>query len=140
VDFSCFADLALTSPRDFYKEGEGSLIQLVLTPGDKFIPMSNEEIVQYALGQVHDLFPAARELKMTWSNVVKLAQSLYREKPGMDPFRPTQATPIKNFFLAGSYTAQDYIDSMEGATISGKQAAAAILAVADLLQPLVTSV
>jgi zeta-carotene desaturase len=140
VDFSCFADLALTSPRDFYKEGEGSLIQLVLTPGDKFIPMSNEEIVQYALGQVHDLFPAARELKMTWSNVVKLAQSLYREKPGMDPFRPTQATPIKNFFLAGSYTAQDYIDSMEGATISGKQAAAAILAVADLLQPQVTSV
>jgi zeta-carotene desaturase len=140
VDFSCFADLALTSPYDYYKEGEGSLMQMVLTPGDKFIPMTNEEIVQHALNQVLELFPSARELKMTWSSVVKLAQSLYREKPGMDPFRPTQATPIQNFFLAGSYTAQDYIDSMEGATLSGKQAAAAVLAAADILQPLATLV
>jgi zeta-carotene desaturase len=133
ADFSCFADLALTSPADYYREGEGSLLQLVLTPGDRFIAKSNEEIVQHALGQVHELFPSARDLKVTWSSVVKLAQSLYREQPGMDPFRPTQATPIDNFFLAGSYTAQDYIDSMEGATISGNQAAQAILASADKL-------
>jgi zeta-carotene desaturase len=138
VDFSCFADLALTSPYDYYKEGEGSLMQVVLTPGDKFIPMSNEEIVQHTLDQVLELFPSARGLEMTWSSVVKLAQSLYREKPGMDPFRPTQATPIQNFFLAGSYTAQDYIDSMEGATLSGKQAAAAILAAAHNLPSLAT--
>ena len=30
----------------------------------------------------------------------------------MEPFRPPQKTPIDNFFLAGSYTQQDYIDSM----------------------------
>jgi zeta-carotene desaturase len=34
---------------------------------------------------------------------------------------------VPNFFLAGSYTKQDYIDSMEGATMSGRLAAAAIL-------------
>jgi zeta-carotene desaturase len=135
VDFSCFADLALTSPKDYYREGQGSLLQVVLTPGDRFIPMKNEDIAQHALRQVHELFPSAQELQMTWYSVVKLAQSLYREKPGMDPFRPTQATPIDNFFLAGSYTAQDYIDSMEGATLSGQQAAAAILAAAEQLQP-----
>ena len=65
---------------------------------------------------------------MTWYSVVKLAQSLYREAPGMDPYRPNQQTPVPNFFLAGCYTQQDYIDSMEGATISGKQAAKMILA------------
>ncbi|RRT63399.1 hypothetical protein GW17_00025614 [Ensete ventricosum] len=27
ADFSCFADLALTSPEDYYIEGQGSLIQ-----------------------------------------------------------------------------------------------------------------
>ena len=59
--------------------------------------------------------------------MVKLAQSLYREAPGMEPYRPDQRTPIGNFFLAGSYTRQDYIDSMEGATMSGHLAAAAIL-------------
>ena len=128
ADFSCFADLALTSPKDYYQEGQGSLLQLVLTPGDPFIKQSNEAIAQHVLKQVQDLFPSARELNMTWYSVVKLAQSLYREAPGMDVFRPAQKTPIANFFLAGSYTQQDYIDSMEGATLSGHQAAKAILA------------
>ena len=127
ADFSCFADLALASPGDYYKQGEGSLLQLVLTPGDPFIKQSNEAIAHHVLKQVHELFPSSRELNMSWYSVVKLAQSLYREAPGMDPYRPPQKTPIPNFFLAGSYTQQDYIDSMEGATISGRQAAKAIL-------------
>lgn len=127
ADFSCFADLALTSPSDYYRQGEGSLMQLVLTPGDPFIKQSNEAIAHHVLNQVHELFPSSRELNMTWYSVVKLAQSLYREAPGMDPYRPAQQTPVGNFFLAGSYTQQDYIDSMEGATLSGRQAAKAIL-------------
>ena len=127
ADFSCFADLALASPEDYRKEGEGSLLQCVLTPGDPWIPKSVDEIVAHTDRQVRELFPSARNLKLTWSNVVKLAQSLYREAPGMEPYRPEQRTPIRNFFLAGSYTRQDYIDSMEGATMSGHLAAAAIL-------------
>ncbi|PLZ95588.1 9,9'-di-cis-zeta-carotene desaturase [Fischerella thermalis CCMEE 5268] len=127
ADFSCFADLALTSPADYYRQGQGSLLQAVLTPGDPFIKKSNEEIARHVLAQVHELFPSSRELNMTWYSVVKLAQSLYREAPGMDIYRPRQKTPVANFFLAGSYTQQDYIDSMEGATISGMLAAKAIL-------------
>ncbi|MEH2194801.1 MAG: 9,9'-di-cis-zeta-carotene desaturase [Nostoc sp.] len=127
ADFSCFADLALTSPADYYRPGQGSLLQLVLTPGDPFIAQSNEAIANHVLKQVHELFPSSRELNMTWYSVVKLAQSLYREAPGMDAYRPNQKTPVDNFFLAGSYTQQDYIDSMEGATISGRRAAKVIL-------------
>ncbi|MHC5671635.1 9,9'-di-cis-zeta-carotene desaturase [Nostoc sp.] len=127
ADFSCFADLALTSPADYYRPGQGSLLQLVLTPGDPFIAQTNEAIAQHVLKQVHELFPSSRELNMTWYSVVKLAQSLYREAPGMDTYRPNQKTPVDNFFLAGSYTQQDYIDSMEGATISGRRAAKVIL-------------
>ncbi|KAJ1481007.1 hypothetical protein T484DRAFT_1759159 [Baffinella frigidus] len=105
AEFSCFADLALVSPADYYKEGEGSLLQCVFA-----------------------LFPSAKEqgLKVTWSNVVKLSQSLYREAPGMDKFRPDQSTPIPNFFLSGAYTYQDYLDSMEGATKSGLNTAKAV--------------
>jgi len=127
VDFSTFADLAITSPTDYYKEGEGSLLQVVITPADDYIKLSNEVIVEKMIAQVHQIFPSSHKLNVTWSSVVKLAQSLYREAPGQDPFRPAQATPVKNFFLAGSYTMQDYIDSMEGATLSGKMCAAAIL-------------
>ncbi|KAH9617841.1 hypothetical protein KSS87_012408 [Heliosperma pusillum] len=126
ADFSCFADLALTSPEDYYIPGQGSLLQCVLTPGDPYMPLLNEEIIKKVSEQVLTLFPSARGLDVTWSSVVKIGQSLYREAPGKDPFRPDQKTPVQNFFLAGSYTKQDYIDSMEGATLSGRQASAYI--------------
>ena len=127
ASFSCFADLALTSPVDYRKENMGSLLQCVLTPGDKWIGRSTERITNEIDSEVRNLFPSSRNLKLLWSNVVQIPQSLYRESPGMEPFRPSQNTSISNFFLAGSYTKQDYIDSMEGATMSGHLAASAIL-------------
>ena len=129
ADFSCFADLALTSPEEYFKEGEGSLLQCVLTPADPYMPLSNEEIAAKVHEQVGKLFPsvARSNLQPTWSSVVKVAQSLYREAPGMDVYRPDQQTPVKRMFLAGSYTKQDYIDSMEGATLSGRLCAGKVL-------------
>jgi zeta-carotene desaturase len=128
-EFSCFADLAITSPGDYYKEGEGSLIQGVFD--ERAFSRSNDQLVEDFVTQLNSLFPSSRKLKCTWSSVVKLGQSLYREKPGQDKFRPKQATPIPNFFLAGSYTYQDYLDSMEGATRSGLMVADEIIARAD---------
>jgi len=129
AEFSCFADLALTSPGEYYKPGEGSLIQAVFD--ERAFARSEEQIVQDCINQLNKLFPSSKKLNCTWSNVVKLGQSLYREKPGQDKFRPKQATPISNFFLAGSYTYQDYLDSMEGATRSGLMVADEIIARAD---------
>mmetsp|Transcript_1484 Transcript_1484/g.4444 ORF Transcript_1484/g.4444 Transcript_1484/m.4444 type:complete len:584 (-) Transcript_1484:125-1876(-) len=131
AEFSCFADLALTSPGEYYKEGQGSLMQCVMDA--RAFNRSEEQIVADTLDQIHALFPSSRDLECTWSSVVKLGQSLYREKPGQDKFRPSQATPIENFFLAGSYTYQDYIDSMEGATKSGLMVADEVIARADAI-------
>jgi len=95
-----------------------------------------EDIVADTLAQMHMLSPSSKHLNCTWSSVVKLGQSLYREKPGQDKFRPSQATPLANFFLAGSYTYQDYIDSMEGATKSGIMVADEVIARAESLHAL----
>lgn len=129
TEFSCFADLAITSPGEYYKEGEGSLIQAVFD--ERAFGRSNQQLTEDCIKQLNNIFPSSRKLKCTWSSVVKLGQSLYREKPGQDRFRPSQATPIPNFFLAGSYTFQDYLDSMEGATRSGLMVADEIIARAD---------
>jgi len=129
TEFSCFADLALTSPGDYYKHGEGSLIQAVFD--ERAFSRSNEQLVEDCIKQLNNIFPSSRKLKCTWSSVVKLGQALYREKPGQDKFRPKQATPIPNFFLSGSYTYQDYLDSMEGATRSGLMVADEIISRAD---------
>ena len=78
ADYSCFADLALVSPEEYFKPNEGSLLQVVITPADKYFPMTNEQIVAEMLAQTQKLFPSARELDMTWSSVVKINESLYR--------------------------------------------------------------
>merc|ERR1711988_1585424 len=65
AEFSCFADLALTSPADYYKPGEGSLLQCVMTPGDKWISRTADDIADACYQQVLDLFPSARSLKRT---------------------------------------------------------------------------
>lgn len=88
AEFSCFADLAITSPGEYYKPGEGSLIQAVFDW--RAFERSEEKIVQDAIAQIHDLFPSSKQLKCTWSSVVKLGQSLYREIPGQDKYRPSQ--------------------------------------------------
>ncbi|GLT90536.1 hypothetical protein SLE2022_084630 [Rubroshorea leprosula] len=63
ADFSCFADLAVTSPEDYYVEGQGSLLQCVLTPGDPYMPLSNDKIIERVAEQVLALFPSSQELK-----------------------------------------------------------------------------
>merc|ERR1712086_631328 len=91
AEFSCFADLALTSPGEYYKEGEGSLIQAVFD--ERAVKRSESQLVEDCIAQLNDLFPSSKGLKCTWSKVAKLGQSLYREKTGQDKFRPTQARP-----------------------------------------------
>ncbi len=59
--------------------------------------------------------------------VVKTPRSVYTAIPGRQAYRPDQTTPVPNFFLAGSYTMQRYLGSMEGAVLSGKLTAQAIV-------------
>ena len=56
----------------------------------------------------------------------------------MEPYRPNQKTSISNFFMAGSYTKQDYIDSM-GATQRALAAAAILNKKAELAKNLAVS-
>ena len=70
----------------------------------------------------------AQEAGLLKTTIVRIPQSVYRARPGMNRYRPDQATSVSNFFLCGDYTKQDYLASMEGAVISGKRVASRIAA------------
>lgn len=53
--FSCFADLALTSPVEYFREGQGSLMQCVITPAAPYMPWTNEAIAAETDKQVRAL-------------------------------------------------------------------------------------
>lgn len=58
-------------------------------------------------------------------------RSVYKTVPGCEPCRPLQRSPIEGFYLAGDYTKQKYLASMEGAVLSGKLCAQAIVQVSS---------
>ncbi len=105
-----------------YKNPDKSMLSLVFAPAADWIDKSDAEIMDATLGELAKLFPnhlpvPAQVLKFC---VVKTPRSIYTAIPGREQFRPQQTTPIDNFFLTGSYTAQPFFGSMEGAVLSGK--------------------
>jgi 15-cis-phytoene desaturase len=120
-----------------YADPHKSMLELVVAPAADWIDRPDAEILAATLAELAKLFPnhlpePARVLK---SHVVKTPRSIYTAIPGREEFRPTQATPIPNFFLSGSYTAQPFFGSMEGAVLSGKLTAQAIAAQPVTVQP-----
>jgi hypothetical protein len=56
---------------------------------------------------------------------VRTPTSVYETLPGMEEARPTNLSPIANFFMAGDFSLQKFLASMEGAILSGQLAATA---------------
>src|SRR5690606_6315188 len=64
--------------------------------------------------------------KVTSYRVVIEPMEFYRLTPGSEQLKPSQETPIPGLTLAGDYTKQKYLATMEGAVYSGKLAAKAV--------------
>ena len=125
---SVYADMSNTCNE--YADPDRSMLELVLAPAKDWIGRSDEDIVAATMAEIEQLFPAHfsgdNPAKLRKYKVVKTPQSVYKTVPGCQKLRPDQRTPIPNFYLAGDYTLQRYLASMEGAILSGKQAARAI--------------
>ncbi len=125
---SVYADMSNTCKE--YADPDKSMLELVLAPAKDWISKSDEEIIAATRSELKKLFPkdftGDNQAKLLKYRVVKTPRSVYRAIPGRQAYRPTQKTPIGNFYLAGSYTMQEYLGSMEGAVLSGKLAANAI--------------
>lgn len=123
---SVYADMSTTCKE--YEDSDRSMLELVLAPAEDWIGRSNDDIIQATLAELTKLFPdhLPEPVKVLKTAVVKTPRSVYKATPGRQQYRPKQDTVIPNFFLAGSYTYQEYLGSMEGAVLSGKLTAQAI--------------
>ena len=106
--------------------GLGSYIELVVSSSKTLIDKSRAEIVDLALSEVREFFPAARDANLLKSTVIKEVNATYSPRPGIDAHRPTPVTPWPRVFLAGDWTATGWPATMEGAVRSGYLAAEAL--------------
>ena len=125
---SVYADMSITCKE--YEDPDKSMLELVFAPAKDWIGRPDEEIIEATIGELHKLFPmhfgGDNPATLLKYKVVKTPLSVYKTTPGCQQLRPDQTTPIKNFFLAGDYTMQRYLASMEGAVLSGKLCAGAV--------------
>lgn len=105
---------------------------------------SDDEIIQATMKELERLFPTevshfvvtliyvcitmlylyqiasdGSKAKLRKFAVVRTPRSVYAAIPGRNKYRPSQVTPIPNFTLAGDWTSQKFLGSMEGATLAG---------------------
>jgi phytoene desaturase len=124
--FSVFADLAVVAPTLYDRHG-GSLVAMAIAPAAPLWSLSDAAILDRCRAALADLWPESAAAQVRKATLVRIPNSIYRESPGSDRYRPAQRTPVPNLFLAGDYTRQDYMASMEGAVRSGVLAARALL-------------
>jgi uncharacterized protein with NAD-binding domain and iron-sulfur cluster len=116
---SVYADLPRVSPD--YHTGRGSIVELVVAPAEDLIGQSDDVVVKQVLSDFYRLHPRARAATLTKHTLVRIPNSVYQARPGVDRYRPDQATPVTNLFLAGDYTQQEFMASIEGAVRSAKR-------------------
>lgn len=123
---SVYAELGQICP-DFY-EGPGgrSMVELVIAPAAQWFRLSDDDLIGEVMREFSEHHPAAARAKLLKSTIVRIPQSVYKARPGVDRYRPDQMTSVPNFFLCGDYTRQDYLASMEGAVLSGRRVASRI--------------
>ncbi len=103
-----------------------SYIELVVSSSKALLDKSRPQIIDLALKEVREFFPAAREANLIKSTVIKEVYATYSPRPGIDAYRPSQATRWPRVFLAGDWTATGWPATMEGAVRSGYFAAEAL--------------
>lgn len=144
---SVYADMSVTCKE--YYDPDKSMLELVFAPCSplaggnvNWIGKSDEDIIDATMGELARLFPTelandekwpatseqgpSGQAKLLKYAVVKVPRSVYAAIPGRNKYRPSQTSPVPRFTMAGDFTSQKFLGSMEGATLAGKLAAEVI--------------
>ena len=103
-------------------------LQVVISASHSLSEKPQSEIVELCRSELACILPASKTATLTRSIVVRESAATFSPRPGCDRWRPSQKTPIRNFFIAGDWTQTGWPATMESAVRSGYLAAEAILA------------
>ncbi len=109
-----------------FNKSEGRYVQLVVSASRSLVEMNREDVVELALKELAEFFPAAGEAKLLKAHVVKEVRATFSARPGLEAMRPPARTKLPNLFLAGDWTRTGWPATMEGAVRSGYLAAEAV--------------
>ncbi len=107
--------------------GEPAFLSLVISASSRFDTASREDVVALALRELGDAFPAIADAELVHSSVVRWPKATISPSSDVHLKRSGPSTPYSNVVLAGEWTNTGWPSTMEGAAISGINAAHYIL-------------
>jgi len=114
---ACFSEQSRTTFRGL----EGRL-SIIMAPSDKLVGLPVDRVLTIALEDADKLGLAVRD-RIKRYRMVSHLDDFYSLGPGNNHLRPPQAIPVRGLSLAGDYTQQKFVATMEGAVVSGQLAA-----------------
>jgi uncharacterized protein with NAD-binding domain and iron-sulfur cluster len=101
----------------------GQYLAVSLSAADDLVDVPAAKLRERFVPALEDLFPAARDARITDFFVTRERRATFRQVPGCAARRPGAATPLPGLVLAGAWTDTGWPDTMEGAVRSGLNAA-----------------
>jgi hypothetical protein len=98
-------------------------IALVISAAHAYLTRSTDELVEMALRDLRERFPAARDATLRHRVLIKEPHATFSPRLGSERSRPDHRTPLQNLFLAGDWTRTGLPASIEGAVLSGYRCA-----------------
>ena len=103
-------------------------VQVVVSAARPLRSLGRDEIQRQITDELRRLFPDGQAAILLRAKVITEHTATFSAVPGVDDFRPHQASPVANLVVAGDWTQTGWPATMEGAVRSGYLAAEAILA------------
>jgi len=94
-------------------------ISAIISGAHGYVGMTREKLVNIALEDIASAYPQTRKAVVTHNIVIKEKRATFSPTNEREQFRPSQQTPIGNFYLAGDWTATGLPPTIEGAMLSG---------------------
>jgi len=113
-------DRGEVAPGEFY-------LQIVVSAARDLKGLGRDEIQRRVVEELARIFPPIAQAKLLRAKVVTEHTATFSAVPGVDRWRPSQASPVANLVVAGDWTATGWPATMEGAVRSGYRAAEVIL-------------
>jgi zeta-carotene desaturase len=111
--------LGAATPAARATASDSSYVELVISSSKSLRDKPRQEIVDLALTQLREFFPAARDAVLLKSTVIKEVNATFSPVPGIDRYRPASQTAWPRIFLAGDWIATAWPATMESAVRSG---------------------
>ena len=108
-------------------DGSEWCYQVVISASRAVRERGQSEIIAAVLGELQEIWPAARDAAVLRSKLVTEARAVFSPTPGVDALRLPQQSPLPNLQFAGDWTLTGWPATMEGAVRSGYLAAENVL-------------